>query len=126
MEVSNIIASLRRNKLSAALVIVQIALAMAIVSNAVFVIVMRNAQARQPSGLDEQNIFTITTRLVSGGAEAQQTQNLSLTELDLQAVRMTPGVIDAYVAESLPLVGRYETSPIARTLADVENNAGIP
>ena len=89
-------------------------------------IVMRNAQARQPSGLDEQNIFTITTRLVSGGGEAQQTQNLGLTELDLQAVRTTPGVIDAYVAESLPLVGRYETSPIARTLAEVEDNRGVP
>ena len=78
MELSNIIASMRRNKLSAALVIVQIALAMAIVSNGVFVIVMRNQQAREPSGLDERNIFTITNQLVTG--LDQEARSLALLE----------------------------------------------
>src|ERR1700744_6117447 len=125
MELSNIIASLRLNKLSAALIIVQIALAMAIVSNAVFVIVMRNQQARQPSGLDEQNIFTISNRLIAGG-QAQDAQTVSLMEQDLQVLRTTPGVVDAYVTESVPLLGRYESSLIGRTMAQAENLTTIP
>src|ERR1700722_12937649 len=122
MELSNIIASMRRNKLSAALVIVQIALAMAIVSNGVFVIVMRNQQAREPSGLDERNIFTIANQLVTG--LDQEARSLALLEQDLQVLRTTPGVIDAYTTGSIPLIGRYETSPVGRTLAQVENDTG--
>jgi putative ABC transport system permease protein len=124
MELSNIIASMRRNKLSAALVIVQIALAMAIVSNGVFVIVMRNQQAREPSGLDERNIFTIANQLVTG--LDQEARSLALLEQDLQVLRTTPGVIDAYTTGSIPLIGRYETSPVGRTLAQVENDTGGP
>lgn len=115
MELSNILASLRRNKLSAGLVILQIALAMAIVSNALFVIILRNQEVRQPSGLDESNIFTITDRLVAGGEE-QDARTVALLEQDLEVLRTTPGVVDAYATESLPLLGRYETSPIGRNL----------
>jgi putative ABC transport system permease protein len=121
VELANIIASLRRNKLSATLVIVQIALAMAIVSNAVFVIILRDQQARQPSGLDEQNIFTISNRLIPRGQDAE---TVRLVKQDLEVLRATADVIDAYNTESIPLMGRYETSAVARNADELDSGVG--
>ena len=123
MELENIAASLRRNKLSATLVIVQIALAMAIVSNAVFVIILRDQQARQPSGLDEQNIFTITNWLVRPATD-KDGDFVNRVIRDLEVLRTTPDVIDAYNTGTIPLMGRYETSPVARTLAELDAGRG--
>jgi putative ABC transport system permease protein len=113
MEIANILASLRRNKLGAVLVMLQIALAMAIVSNAVFVVALRNQQIRQPTGLDEQNIFTMANQMVTSGDPQTSTR---LVEQDLEVVRSTPNVIDAYATESLPLMGGYDTEPIGTKL----------
>jgi len=112
VELSNIIASLSRSRIGAALVILQIAFGMAIVSNAVFVIHLRNQEIRRPTGLDEANLFTITDHLISGG-QIQGEANLALLQRDLDVLRSTPDVVDAYVTSSLPFLGRYESGPVS-------------
>jgi putative ABC transport system permease protein len=117
MELANIIASLRRNKLGALLIVLQIALTMAIVSNAIHVIALRNAQLREPSGLDEPNIFFISDVLPGAGVDPgpDEKRVATLLERDLEVLRGTPDVIDAYGTDGLPLMGRYEASNVSRT-----------
>lgn len=110
MELSNIIASLRRSRVGATLVILQIAFGMAIVSNAVFVIHLRNQEIRQPTGIDEANLFTISNHLISGG-QSQGEKSLALLQRDLEVLRSTPDVIDAYVTTSLPFLGATSLGP---------------
>ncbi len=123
MEIANIIASLRRNKVGAMLIVLQIALTMAIVSNAIHVIALRNAELRIPSGLDESNIFTIADTLVGEPWGGDDKNITALIERDLEILRAPPDVIDAYGTDGLPLLGRYETSNISRTISNDETPA---
>ncbi|HEY2418439.1 MAG TPA: ABC transporter permease, partial [Steroidobacteraceae bacterium] len=98
MEILPILSAMRRNKVGAILVAVQMAVTLAILCNALFIIQQRLALSARPSGVDEANIFTLWNQWVG------QEQDLAgLTQTDLAALRALPGVIDAYVTNSYPL-----------------------
>jgi putative ABC transport system permease protein len=98
MEILPILSAMRRNKVGAILVAVQMAVTLAILCNALFIIQQRLALSARPTGADESNIFTLSNQWV--GAE----QDLAgLTQTDLAALRALPGVRDAYVTNSYPL-----------------------
>jgi putative ABC transport system permease protein len=101
MHIQPILAALRRNKAGAILIGLQIALTLAIVCNALFIIEQRLDYLSRPSGLDEQNLFTFDNTWVGSGDS-----NLEpLSTTDLETVRSTPGVVDAYRSNSFPLRG---------------------
>ncbi len=100
MEILPIVSALRRNKGGALLIAAQIALTVAIVSNSLSVIRQQLAQMERPSGLDEDNTFTMTNYWVG-----RPTDVVARTRADLAVLRALPGVVDAVAVNSFPLRG---------------------
>ncbi len=100
MEIGPIFSALRRNKVGALLIALQVALTLAIICNALFIINERLAFIARPTGIDEGNIFVIKNLWVGRGTDAQ---NTSLLQTDLQTLRDLPGVADVYSTNTVPL-----------------------
>lgn len=98
LETGLIFRALMRNKISALLIALQIALTLAIMVNAIFMIQDRNQQMSRPSGLDETNTFYLTNTIF--GADYNKQVNL---QTDLHALRNTPGIVDAIQINAIPL-----------------------
>ena len=107
MEVMPILSALRRNKVGATLVAIQIALTLAVVANALSVIQHHWTDMTRPSGLDEANVFSITNQWLGMPDDLQ-----ARVETDIAALRALPGVIDAEATFNFPLSGNYFTSEI--------------
>lgn len=91
MEILPILSTLRRHKITAFLVIIEIALTCAIVCNAVFIINQRLDRMNMQSGVDEHNLLHI--ELADIGVTKDEKAR---TAEDLAALRQIPGV--AHVA----------------------------
>ena len=100
MEILPILSALKRNKVGAILVTLQIALTLAVVSNAMAIIQQHLADMHRPSGVDEANVFTVLNHWV--GEPADLSANI---RADLAALRDIPGVVDAEGTMSYPLLG---------------------
>jgi putative ABC transport system permease protein len=100
VELLPILSALRRNKMGATLIGLQIALTLAIVCNALFIIQQHMLQMSRPSGLDEAHVFTLATRWVGKPKDLK-----ARIEEDLTAIRSVSGVVDADAANSFPLSG---------------------
>src|SRR5690348_639661 len=59
MQIQPILAALRHHKAGTVLIALQIALTLAIVCNALFIIHQRVAHLSEPTGIDEANLFVI-------------------------------------------------------------------
>jgi putative ABC transport system permease protein len=100
MEIVPILSALRRNKVGAILVTLQIALTLAVIANGMSIIQGHLAAMGRPSGIDEANIFTLQNHWVG------DPENLRASiDADLVALRGTPGVVDAEATNSYPLRG---------------------
>lgn len=107
MAIHPILAALRRHKTGTILIALQIALTLAIVCNALFIISTQFAQMGRPTGLDERDLLMVTTTqagINSGTVDGKATLDASI-KTDLTALRQLPDVIDAYETRSLPLSG---------------------
>ena len=100
MEIGPIWRALLRNKTGAILIALQIAVTMAIMVNAVSIMQERSRIMARPSGIDEANIFTIT----SDGFAEEFNERVTIVE-DLVVLRGLPGVTNAIQSNSLPLSG---------------------
>lgn len=89
-----------RKKFGAVLIAVQIAVTLAILSNAFTLIVERLSWSSQSTGIDENNIFFAYAENVDIGAGLGAEQSS-----DLGALRAIPDVVDAYATNSFPLQG---------------------
>ncbi|APP79345.1 ABC transporter permease [Xanthomonas hortorum] len=97
MEIRPILSTLRRHKTAAALIILEVALSCAIISNALFLIGNRLDRTQRPSGLAENELVTIS---ISGIGEDDNAN--ALTETDLAALRSIPGVKFASAVSQIP------------------------
>lgn len=100
MNVRPILSALKKHRIAALLIVVEIALAFAIASNAVYVVAGRLARMDLPSGLDEQSLVLVRPEFQGGAGTAN-----GQTEADLAALRAIPGVGSASEVNSLPLAG---------------------
>jgi putative ABC transport system permease protein len=100
MEIVPILMALKRNKVGAILVTLQIALTLAVVANAMSIIQNHLAAMHRPSGIDEANIFTLQNHWVGEPEDLHAS-----IEADLAALRGIPGVVDAEATNSYPLRG---------------------
>ncbi len=100
MEIGPIWRALMRNKTGAVLIALQIAVTMAIMVNAISIMQERGRLMARPSGVDEQNIFSI-----SSVGFAEQFNERAAIEEDLTALRALPGVVNAIQSNSIPLSG---------------------
>lgn len=107
MKLHPMIAALRRHKAGVVLIALQIALTLAIVCNAVFIIGERVARVNRPTGLDENNLFLVSQGWVGApsGDEPGGVDKLdSLLQADLAALRAMPDVASVAPVNSVPLL----------------------
>lgn len=106
MTLPPIIAALRKHKAGVILIALQIALTLAIVCNAIFIIYTRVDNVRRPTGLDESNLFMIDQQWVGAptGDDAASLQKLdAMQREDLAALRSMPDVVSVTPTNTLPL-----------------------
>lgn len=97
MQIRPILTSLRRHRIPALLIVLEIALACAVLCNAVFMISQRVTSMRMPNAIDEQGISVITLN----GADPDRAA--SDIPRNLAALRGIAGVEAAAVTTSVPL-----------------------
>ena len=95
-----ILSALRRHKIAALLIVLEIALAFAIVSNAVYLVIGRLQRVDLSSGIDERGLALL--RLATSG---KQNGSVASAQTDLAALRAIPGVESASAINTLPLSG---------------------
>jgi putative ABC transport system permease protein len=98
MEILPILSALRRNRIGAILIAMQIALTLAIVCNALSIINARTERMHRPSGVDEANVFTLWNVWVGKPADLS-----AKIAADMLLLRSLPGVVDVSVSNSFPL-----------------------
>nr|WP_239952167.1 FtsX-like permease family protein [Dyella terrae] len=101
MHIKPILAALKRHKAGTILIAMQIALTLAIVCNAVFIIHQRLDRVNRPTGMVETDLMAIQSSFVGKGDNEGGPQ----IKADLQALRQMPGVQDAVSLNSYPLRG---------------------
>jgi putative ABC transport system permease protein len=107
MTLHPILAALRKHKAGVVLISLQIALTLAIVCNAVFIIGQRIERVNRPTGLDESNLFLVSQQWVGApsGDDTGSVDKLDSLQLtDLAALRSMPGVASVAPINSLPLL----------------------
>jgi putative ABC transport system permease protein len=98
MEIRPILSAMRRNKVGAALIGVQMAITLAILCNGLFIIEQRVAYSKRPTGADERNVFVIPNQWIGNPPDLA-----ARLQTDLAALRSLPGVIDAFATNSVVL-----------------------
>ena len=102
MQIQPILAALRQHKAGTVLIALQIALTLAIVCNALFIVHQRVAHLSEPSGVDEANLFVIDSQWAGQSSEKQIDAQI---QADLAMLRQLPAVRDATASNSYPLQG---------------------
>lgn len=97
MDILPILSTLRRHKLTAWLLILEIALTCAIVCNAVFLIGQRLQHMEMPSGVAEHELLQIQLAYTGNRPDAN-----ARAQADLAALRQIPGVKQVALSISLP------------------------
>ena len=98
MEIRPILSAMRRNKVGAVLIALQMAVTLAILCNGLFIVEQRLSLSERPSGLDEANVFVLTNQWVGNPADLK-----ARTQSDVAALRSLPGVVAATVTNSYPM-----------------------
>ncbi len=99
-QIAPIFSAMMRNKGSVSLIIIQIALTLAIVSNATFIISERIAMMQRDTGLPIEEIFSVSSFFFD-----ERVDSIDQIRLDAQRVREMPGVISATAINQVPLSG---------------------
>jgi len=102
IQIRPILTALRRHKAGTVLITLQIALTLAIVCNALFIIHARLASLSEVSGVDESSVFVIKNQWATEWPAAQVDAQV---QADLLALRQLPAVRDASPANGYPLQG---------------------
>lgn len=98
MELLSIVTGLRRHKATSALIALQVALTLCIVSNALFVVHDRLVRIDRPTGIDEADFAMFRNEWL-----APQGDLKARIQGDLAVLRSAPGVADAYATNGVPL-----------------------
>jgi putative ABC transport system permease protein len=98
MELHPILSAMRRNKIGAIVIVIQTAITLAILCNSLFLIQQRLRASERPTGLQEQDIFTIANQWVGNPPDLA-----AKIQADLAALRALPDIVDVFASNSYPL-----------------------
>ncbi|MGE7138249.1 ABC transporter permease [Luteibacter sp. NPDC031894] len=112
MDVLPIVSTLRRHRLTATLLVLQIALTCAIVCNATFLISDRLGWMFTPSGIAEDQLMRITVSDIGPRRDIH-----ARAEADLAAIRNVAGVEAVTIGNSLPFGGNAWSAGIKRDMS---------
>jgi putative ABC transport system permease protein len=118
MEIRPIISAMRRNKVGAIVIGVQMAITLAILCNALFIIQQRLAFSHRPSGADEANVFALNNQWVGTPSDLD-----ARAKADMAVLRGLPGVIDATSSNSYVFGDSGSNEGIALTADQKEPTA---
>jgi len=108
MRLHPILSALRQHKAGVLLIVLQIALTLAIVCNAIFVIGQRIERVNRPTGTVEDGLIRISQSWFGAptGSDAASVEKLdALQRTDLATLRGLPDVQDVAASTSMPLQG---------------------
>ncbi len=111
MEVRPILSALLRNMSGASLIALQIAFTLAVIANAVFIVQQRLDVMGRETGMDVDNILSI-----SSSAFAPDFDTQGAIRQDLDTLRALPGVVSAVAINQVPLSGSGDSSNYRSTL----------
>ncbi|KGI78590.1 ABC transporter permease [Oleiagrimonas soli] len=111
MELGPILSTLRRHKITAFLLVAEIALTCAIVCNAVFLISQRLERMDMPSGVAENQLVMVQVANIAPTEDAK-----ARTAEDLAALRRIPGVKDAALVSQVPFTNSSSNTSIKLSL----------
>ncbi len=100
MEFRPILSAMLRNKIGAFLVGLQIALTLAVVANAVFIIMQRVEKIGRPPGIDSDNLIFVQSYGFGPNYDHRDT-----VRRDLDMLRALPGVVSATSTNGIPMSG---------------------
>lgn len=100
LQLRPILSALLRNRTGAVLVALQVAIALAVLVNALYIVMQRWEKMGRPTGMDVANIFVIQ----SAGFTQRYDLKSSIQE-DLAYLRGLPGVVAATPVNAIPLSG---------------------
>lgn len=118
MTMHPVLAALRKHKAGVLLIVLQVALTLAIVSNAVFLIGQRIERVNRPTGAVEPGLIRISQawyRAPRGDDVASIEQLDAMQRADLDALRSLPDVQEVAASESMPLQGSIWSGTLTRT-----------
>ncbi len=113
MDIQPILAALRKHKIPAILIVLEIALACAVLCNAVFMIGQRIGEIKLPNAIDEQGIADIRVLGTDPKLSADDVPR------NLAALRQIPGVTAAAVINTMPLTNNGWNAGVGTSPADV-------
>ena len=101
MEIRPILSALLRQKTGPLLVAIQVAISLAILANALFIVSQRIATAERPSGIaQEQNVGYLSVEPLK---RPSHNEIMAQHESDLRALRAIPGVTAAAFTNQMPM-----------------------
>jgi putative ABC transport system permease protein len=112
MEFGPIIRALKRNKVRFLLIVVQIAITLAVVTNAITMIRDEGQKMMKTSGFDDDNIVWVSTRPFAP-AFKDLPYRISAVNADLRAIQSTPGVVAVANTNFLPWQGGGSSGEVA-------------
>jgi putative ABC transport system permease protein len=102
MQLGPIVRALGRHKAATLLIVLQVALTLAVASNALYIVATRVVHFSRPTGTDESHLFAVRSGWRSGQNATQIDADI---RADLDALRQVPGVRDAFSSQTYPLAG---------------------
>jgi putative ABC transport system permease protein len=126
MSISPILSALLRNKTGAVLVAVQVALSLAILSNALHIVNVRQVVAARPSGIaSEAEVFHITSRYLA--AKASMEYDLEVQHRETAVLRAISGVASVAYVSQMPMnnSGNSNSLRVDRNQANESANAAV-
>jgi putative ABC transport system permease protein len=100
MELRPILSTIRRNKFGALLIASQMAVTLGFLTNALTLIEQRISWSNRPTGVDELQLF-----MMQSETQDEATDRAARQTADVAALRMLPGVVDAYATNMYPMQG---------------------
>jgi putative ABC transport system permease protein len=110
MQLRPIVGALGRHKVATLLIVMQVALTLAVASNALFIVATRIVHLSRPTGTDEAHLFVIRNGWKMGQGATQIDANI---RADLDTLRHVAGVRDVFSSQGFPLAG-YSANIITR------------
>jgi putative ABC transport system permease protein len=119
MEIRPILSSLLRSKTGAVLIAAQIALTLAIIANALYIVNDRIDRANRPSGIDEANTFFMSLDNIGETPDKEAMQ-----KRDVEVLRAIPGVVDAAWINQYPMTQNGWSLGLTTTPQDPNSGIG--
>ena len=108
LEIRPLLRALWRSRTGPLLVAVQVAVALAVLVNVAYIVQLRIATARAPTGIDTSNIFWIASQ-----GYAPDYDQATTVKSDLIYLNSIPGVIAAAISSNLPQIFSESDLPFA-------------